>query len=81
MQAAGSVGFSSHTLPRVLAWRAPFFVGGWLAFMGPVTLLFPCLFFKGDERTEALRDALRNEGSINKGFAEELDTLLAVSKN
>lgn len=33
---------------------------------------------KGDERTESLRDALRNEGSINKSYAEELDTLLAV---
>ncbi|CAM9990190.1 unnamed protein product, partial [Pylaiella littoralis] len=36
---------------------------------------------EGDERTEALRDALRNEGSINKGFAEELDTLLAEATN
>ena len=33
---------------------------------------------KGDERTELLRDALRNEGSINKSFAEELDVLLVV---
>lgn len=37
-----------------------------------------CLQRKGDERTESLRDVLRNEGSINKSFAEELDVLLVV---
>lgn len=34
---------------------------------------------QGDERTEALQDTLRNEGSINKAVAEELDMLLVVS--
>lgn len=46
-------------------------------------LLFPLYILnllapKGDERTESLQDALRNEGSINKAFAEELDMALVV---
>lgn len=38
----------------------------------------PFLKTKGDERTESLQDALRDEGSVNKAIAEELDVLLVV---
>ncbi|CAN0136281.1 unnamed protein product [Scytosiphon promiscuus] len=36
---------------------------------------------EGSERMESLRDTLRNEGSINKAVAEELDTLLVEAMN
>ncbi|CAM9895541.1 unnamed protein product [Ectocarpus sp. 4 AP-2014] len=36
---------------------------------------------EGDERTETLQDTLRNEGSINKAVAEELDMLLVEAMN